>query len=285
MSTDNNAHFITSPDGLKLYYRDFGRNNSGTPIICLPGLTRNSRDFEDLAISLGKLRRVITTDFRGRGFSDHDPNWRNYHPGTYVNDVFALLDSLGIDRVVVIGTSLGGLCAMNMAAVAGDRLAGVVMNDIGPEINPQGLARIQEYTGRLEPVSSWNEAMAQSREIYGETLPGLTDADWKKMAWRAYRENENGVPELDIDLAIGKAVREIGPQGGDPWQTFDALRLIPTLVLWGRLSDILTDDIISKMKARKNDIDVVAVANRGHVPLLDEPESVAAIEQFLEKVK
>lgn len=279
-----NAHFYKSVDGLDLYYRDFGSQQEGTPVICLPGLTRNSRDFEDLANYLAARRRVLTPDFRGRGFSAHDPEWQNYHPGTYVQDVWTLLDNLGIDSVIVIGTSLGGLCAMAMAAQQRDRVAGVVMNDIGPEINPAGRARVQNYTGRLPPVRSWDEAVAQARDIYGQWLPGLDEDAWRKMAWRAYREGEDGVPRLDIDNAIGEAVRKIGPQKGDPWQLFTALQDIPTTVLWGVMSDILSEDIVEKMKARKPDLVVVRVAERGHVPLLDEPASLAGIDALLERV-
>lgn len=285
MKTPDNAAFYTSTDGLKLYYRDFGQQQTGTPIICLPGLTRNSRDFEDLAIHLSDRRRVLTPDLRGRGFSEHDPNWENYHPGTYVQDTWTLLDSLDIHRVIVIGTSLGGLCAMVMSAKQPERVAGVVMNDIGPEINPAGIARVQAYTGRVPPVASWNEAAQQTKEIYGDWLPGLTDEDWAKMAWRAYREDEHGVPQLDIDNMIGEAVRKVGPQKGDPWALFDAMRDIPVMLLWGVMSDILTSDIIDKMTARKPDLTVTPVPHRGHVPLLDEPECIEAIGRFLDEVE
>ena len=216
----DNAKFYTSKDGLNLYYRDFGADKPGTPVICLPGLTRNSRDFEDLANYLCDRRRVITTDFRGRGFSDYDPRWENYHPLTYVDDVITLLDHLGIEQVIVIGTSLGGLCSMAMSFLHPTRIAGAVMNDIGPEINPAGIERVKEYTGRIPPVASWEEAIQQAREIYGEWLPGLTEEDWRKMAWRAYREDDNGVPRLDMDNNIGEAVRNVGPQKGDPWELF-----------------------------------------------------------------
>jgi pimeloyl-ACP methyl ester carboxylesterase len=282
--TDTNAHHFRSADGLNIYYRDYGGQQDGTPVICLPGLTRNSRDFEDLAQYLCDRRRVLTIDFRGRGFSDHDPDWHNYHPLTYVADVWTLLDLLNIDRVIVIGTSLGGLCAMVMAAQQPQRVAGVVINDIGPEINPAGIERVQKYTGLLPPVANWDEAIAQTKEIYGAWLPGLPEAEWKKMAWRAYREDDDGVPHLDIDLNIGRAVREIGPQKGDPWALFDAFRNVPTTLLWGEMSDILTGDIVDKMKARKPDLEVIAVANRGHAPLLDEPECRAGIDALLERV-
>jgi len=280
----DNASFFESEDGLKLYYRDFGADNEGTPVICLPGLTRNSRDFEDLAKYLSDRRRVITCDFRGRGYSEYDEHWENYHPLTYVQDTWTLLDHLGIEKVIVVGTSLGGLCSMVMATTQGDRVAGVVMNDIGPEINPAGIERVREYTGRVPPVTSWDEAAAQSKEIYGAWLPGLGDEGWKKMAWRAYRENEKGVPRLDMDPNIGEAVRKVGAQKGDPWTSFDSLKDKPVTLLWGVMSDILTQDIIDKMTARKPDLNVVPVPNRGHVPLLDEPECVAAIDAFLEEV-
>ena len=284
MTEATNAGYFTSHDGLKLYYRDFGADQAGTPVICLPGLTRNSRDFEDLANYLSDRRRVITTDFRGRGFSEYDANWENYHPLTYVQDTWTLLDHLGIHEILVVGTSLGGLCAMVMATTQKDRVAGVVMNDIGPEINPAGIARIQEYTGRIPPVESWDEAVDQARTIYGDWLPGLSDDDWQKMAWRAYRADDSGVPRLDMDANIGEAVRKVGAQKGDPWALFDALAEKPVTLLWGVMSDILTKDIIDKMSARKPDLNVVAVPNRGHVPLLNEPECTAAIDAFLESI-
>jgi len=285
MSAPKTAQFFNSTDGLKLHYRDFGRDRPGTPIICLPGLTRNSRDFEDIANYLSDRRRVITPDLRGRGFSDHDPEWRNYHPGTYVQDTWTLLDALGIEQVIVIGTSLGALIAMAMSAQRPEKIAGVVINDIGPEINPAGLARVQEYTGRIPPVKTWDEAARQAKEIYGQWLPGLSDDDWRKMAWRAYRENAEGIPTLDIDSNIGEAVRNVGPQKGDPWELFDTLKNTPVLLLWGLMSDILTEDIVDKMKARKEDLEVVSVPDRGHVPLLDEPECLAAIDGFLQWVQ
>jgi pimeloyl-ACP methyl ester carboxylesterase len=201
-----------------------------------------------------------------------------------VADVWTLLDTLAIDKVIVVGTSLGGLCAMGMAAMNPARLAGVVMNDIGPEVNPAGLARIQDYTGRVGPVSNWDEAVEQTKSIYGEWLPGLQDEDWRRMARKAYRDDADGVPRLDIDNNIGRAIREVGPQTGDPWVLFAALADVPTMLLWGELSDILTRDIIDKMVAAKPDLDVVLVPNRGHAPLLDEPESVAAIDRFLDEV-
>jgi pimeloyl-ACP methyl ester carboxylesterase len=274
-------NFFRSHDGLRIYYRDFAAKNPGIPAICLPGLTRNSRDFDELAPHLAGERRVLTPDLRGRGFSDHDPEWRNYHPGTYVKDVWTLLDLLGIERIIVVGTSLGGLMAMLMAHEHASRLAGVVMNDVGPEIAPEGLARIMAYAGLLPEINSWDDAIAQTREIYSQAWPGLKDDEWQEMARRAYRENANGVPVQDIDRNIGRAIREVGAQTGDPWQLFEALQATPTLLLHGAISDILTQPIIDKMLQRKPDLQVAHVANRGHVPILNEAESIAAIDRFI----
>jgi pimeloyl-ACP methyl ester carboxylesterase len=282
MKDSETRRYYDSSDGLKLFYHDYAPAACGTPVLCLPGLTRNSRDFDELAAHLYMSRRVLTPDLRGRGLSDRDPEWRNYHPATYVNDVTTLLDLLAIDKIIVIGTSLGGLMAMGMAMQDAERLAGVVLNDVGPEIAPEGLARIQAYTGRLTPVSNWDQAIAQSREIYGPWLPGLSDAEWNKMAWRAYRDGNDGVPVQDIDVNIGRAVREIGPQVGDPWQMFDALANIPTLVLRGALSDILSADTLARMHQRKADLLSVEIPDRGHVPLLNEPAALSAIDAFIE---
>lgn len=284
MKPDQTTGYYAGHDGLQLFYRDFEPGRPGTPVICLPGLTRNSRDFEKLAVHLAKRRRVVTPDLRGRGFSAWDPEWRNYHPGTYVSDVWALLDSLAIGRVAVIGTSLGGLIAMLMAFQGRERLAGVIMNDIGPEIAPEGLARVMAYTGNLPPVSNWDEAITQTREVYGQSLPDLDAAGWEEVARRGYRANADGVPALDMDPNIGTAIREAGAVGGDPWLLFDALADTPTLVLHGALSDILSLEILARMHARKPDLQSVEIPNRGHVPLLDEPESLSAIDRFIDSL-
>lgn len=280
----NEQLFYKSSDGLQLFYRDYGAEQPGTPVLCLPGLTRNSRDFEDLAQHVAPRRRLLCPDFRGRGLSDYDSNWRNYHPLTYVQDIWALLDHLGVEKVIVLGTSLGGLCAMVMSATHGERVAGVVMNDIGPEINPAGIDRVRAYTSKLPAVDSWDDAIQQTKQIYGQCLPGLSSVFWARFVRRGYREDENGVPRLDVDDNVGVALREVGPQKGDPWAAFESLTDTSVTVLWGVLSDILTKDITEKMQARLPHLEVVAVANRGHVPLLDEPECIAAIDAMLEEV-
>ena len=251
-------------------------------MLCLPGLTRNCRDFETVAPRIQRSRRVLCADLRGRGRSQHDPNWQNYHPGTYVADVAGLLADAGVTRVVVLGTSLGGLIAMIMAATMPQVLAGVILNDVGPEIAPEGLARISSYVGKSAPVSSWAEAVAQVRATYGLAWPGATDEDWLAFARRGYREVD-GVPRLDMDPMIGEAVRA-APGGAAPdlWPLFASLGPVPVLALRGALSDVLSQQTFDRMAREKPDLERITIPGRGHPPMLDEPESVAAIEAFLQ---
>lgn len=273
--------YFTSADGLRLFFRDYDGNAARCPVVCLPGLTRNSRDFEDFAPHVAPVRRVLSPDLRGRGFSERDPDWHNYHPGTYVEDTWRLMDELGIERAVLVGTSLGGLMSMRMGAAHPERIAGIVLNDVGPEIAPEGLARVMSYAGRLEPVTDWAGAAAQARAVYGLAMADIDDAMWMRMAKRGYREDDSGRPVIDADPNIGVALREIGPTGDDPWVSFEALADMPVLLLRGEHSDILSPDIVARMQAMKPDLEFVEIANRGHVPLLDEDDSLAAIDAFL----
>ncbi|MGB5579188.1 MAG: alpha/beta hydrolase [Woeseia sp.] len=275
------ACYYESDDGLRLFYRYLGSEHTSLPVICLPGITRNSRDFEDIAEHLADRYPVICPDFRGRGFSDRDPNWQNYQPLTYVKDVQRLLDELSIERAAFIGTSLGGIVATALAHAADARVAGVVLNDIGPEIGAKGLERIKTYIGRVPPVRTWDEAIQQAQTLYGDAWPGLSAEQWQRVVRRSYRADEHGVPVLDMDPKIGEAARKVTTSLADPWQIFAALHDKPTLVLHGAMSDILTDEIVAKMQQRKPDLMHVLVRNRGHVPLLDEPECIATIDAFL----
>jgi len=279
-------HFVTLRDGLKMYCREYGAANRAQPaVLCLPGLTRNSRDFESLARDLADRWRVLTPDLRGRGRSDHDPNWRQYQPPTYVADVGELLLQRGEPRVVVIGTSLGGLIGMLMAALNPAALAALVLNDVGPQIDPAGLARIASYVGKLPPVESWEEAAAQARRVNGVALPDYTDADWMRFARATYRDDDHGRPVLDMDPRIGDAMRE-APSGAAPdlWPLFGMLARVPTLAIRGASSDILSAATLARMVQTKPDLRTLLVPNRGHAPTLDEPVCLAAIRSFLESI-
>ncbi len=278
--------YFSSADALRLYYRDYAAPAGSTrlPVLCLPGLTRNSRDFELVAPRLQRERRVLAADLRGRGRSQHDPNWVNYHPGTYVADINLLLRAADVQRFVLLGTSLGGILSMLLAATQPQNVAGVILNDVGPEVAPEGLARIAAYVGRHAPVTNWDEAVATVRATYGLALPGLSDTEWLALTRRSYTEVD-GVPRLDLDPMIGEAVRS-APAAAAPdlWSLYAALRSVPTLAIRGATSDILSVATFERMQQEKPDLERVTVADRGHTPLLDEPECVAAIDAFLSRV-
>ena len=285
MSGDWLDRHYASADGLRLYYRDYPADSAGRlPVLCMPGLTRNCRDFESTALRLQRTRRVLTPDLRGRGRSQPDPNWRNYHPGTYLADLTLLLADAGAPRVVLLGTSLGGILSMLMAATAPHVPAAVILNDIGPEVDPAGAQRISSYVGRHAPVRDWAGAAAQMRAMYQVAMPDAEESDWMAFARRSYTEVD-GVPQLDVDPGIGEAVRA-APAGAAPdlWPVYASLRPLPALAIRGELSDVLSQATFDRMAREKPDLRRVTVARRGHPPLLDEPECIAAIDAFLAAV-
>ena len=178
-------------------------------VLCLHGLTRNSRDFEDLAPHLQRRYRVVVPDLRGRGFSARDPHLQNYQPAIYLQDILALLAAVDAPRVAVVGTSLGGMLAMMLAFSHPARIAGIVLNDVGPEIDPAGIERIKQYAGRLPPARTWDEAVAQTRAVYGDAWPGLAPDRWAAFARRSYREDAAGTVEIDADP---KSARHCAPR-------------------------------------------------------------------------
>ena len=275
-------YWFDSHDGLRLFSRVYPGPALGAPVVlCLHGLMRNSRDFEDLAAHLAARYRVIVPDVRGRGFSARDPNFKNYQIPVYINDLLPLFAGLGVQRATIVGTSMGGLMAMVLAAMQPQRVAGIVLNDVGPEVDPQGLERIRSYAGKSPPVRSWAEAVAQVRGIYGAAWPGLSDERWESIARRSYRADAQGVPQADADPLIAEPLRDNKAAAPDLWPLWAALAKLPVLAIRGALSDILSATILARMRHEKPDLKVLEVANRGHIPLLDEPECLAAIDEFL----
>jgi pimeloyl-ACP methyl ester carboxylesterase len=278
-------YFFSSSDGLELYCAVYpARQPGGLPVLCLPGVTRNGKDFAELAARICEHHEVLAADLRGRGRSAWDPEASHYQVGTYIQDALTLLAARGIRRVVVIGTSLGALMGMTLAAMRPDLIAGVVLNDAGPEIDPAGLRRIAGYIGKLPPVRSWTEAAAQAQSVYGLALPDLSDQDWLEFVRRSYRENAAGVPVPDVDPRIAEAFRNPASAVADMWPLFRQIGPVPLLVIRGALSDLLSAATVERMAREKATVQTVTVANRGHAPLLNEPECVAAIDAFLLRV-
>ena len=274
-------YYYHSTDGLRLYARIYpARAAGGLPVLCLPGLTRNSRDFAALAEHMSERHEVIAADLRGRGLSAWDPDPSHYHLSHYVEDAWSLLDSRGTLRVVVVGTSLGALMGM-VLATRPDRIAGVILNDAGPELDLVGLLRIGSYAGKLPPVRSWAEAAAQAKAIHDKAVPGLTDAQWMEYARRNYRENAAGVPVPDMDPQIASGFKQPPTGPLQMWPLWAQITGVPMLVIRGGVSDLLSAATVERMRREKPDLEHLTVPTRGHTPLLDEPECLAAIDGFL----
>lgn len=275
----------SAADGVRLHARDYPGDPCRPPVVCLPGLTRNARDYDDLATRLDGAWRVIAVDFRGRGESGAARDPQSYVPATYVADVQALLGQLGIDRFVAIGTSLGGLVAMLLAQAAPERLAGVVLNDIGPDIEATGLQRIRGYVGRASSFPTWLHAARAVADANRDVYPGWLIADWLAMAKRLYRLTPAGKIVLDYDLKIAEPFRS--PSEAPPpdlWATLDALRQTPALILRGERSDVLSCVTAARMAATLPEAALVTVAGVGHAPTLAEPDAIAALDRLLARV-
>ncbi len=276
--------YWTSADGIKLHYRDYAGPHERPPLLCIPGLTRNARDFEPVADRHAGEWRVLAIDLRGRGLSGYDPAPANYAPATYVTDVIKFLDQLGIADAVFIGTSLGGLCTMLLAATDNERIAGALLNDIGPEIDQSGIDRIGGYVGQEARFSSWDAAVADLTAKHQASHPSWGTADWQRYVRRICRE-EQGTIRFDYDMRISDNFqRAAGKPQIDAWPYYRALDGRPVTILRGALSDLLSDATARAMVAGLSDAELVTVPNVGHAPSLDEPESLAAIDRLLERV-
>jgi pimeloyl-ACP methyl ester carboxylesterase len=278
-AADMAEYWFDSHDGLRLHSRVYPAAAHAPVVLCLHGLMRNSRDFHDLAVHLAGRYRVIVPDVRGRGLSARDADCRNYQIPVYLQDVLRLLAGLGATRVSIIGTSMGGLMAMVLAVMQPALVARMVLNDVGPEIDPAGLERLRGYVGRSAPLHSWPEAVAQVREVYGAAWPGLSEQRWEQIARLSYRADAHGVPQVDADPLIAEPLRD--RPAPDLWSLWRTLVRVPILAIRGGHSDILSPATLARMQREKPDLRVLSVANRGHPPLLDEPQCRAAIDAFL----
>lgn len=275
------AHvYYESADGLRLYARDYAHGEtSRIPVLCLPGLTRNSKDFETLTLD----RRVVATDFRGRGLSQYASDPITYRPDVELADTIALLKHLNIERVAVIGTSRGGIVAMLMAAFHREKLGGILLNDVGTVLDTKGLLRIRSYLGIHGNFTAWEQAV-QGLKVSNPGFETLREDEWMSFATRIFK-SENGLPKINYDPALLNnfaSVEDI-QSGKIPqlWELFAATSGIPTSILRGENSDLLSVETVEEMQRRNPGLGATTIKNRGHAPFLDEPESIAAIQRWL----
>jgi pimeloyl-ACP methyl ester carboxylesterase len=279
------SRFITAKDGLRLHALDYCDPRSPRlPVVCLPGLTRTVEDFAVLAAALASDRRVLSLDYRGRGPSDYDPNPGHYAIAVETVDVVAVMAALEAMPAIVVGTSRGGLIAMTLAAENPELLAGVVLNDIGPVVEIEGVIRIKGYVGQMPHPASYQEAAEFLRRSTGSQFPKLGAADWLAAAKRGWRE-EGGQLVSTYDPALAHTLQGFDPDKPFPtlWPQFDAMAQVPLMVVRGANSDILSDMTVAAMRARRPDMAVLVVPDQGHAPLLAEADSIRAIAAFAAK--
>jgi pimeloyl-ACP methyl ester carboxylesterase len=278
--------YWTSRDGLKLHYSNYAGREDRPPVLCLHGLTRNARDFEALAGRLAGDWRVIVPDFRGRGLSEFDPIPSRYIPPTYAADVLQLLDELAIPEAVFVGTSLGGIVTMIVAGFAPQRIAGAVLNDVGPALEKAGLDRIRSYVGHAQVFADWDDAAGKLSARHAEAHPAYGRDQWLAYAKRVAHETGHGI-EFDYDMAIAEpfmAMDDKAAAAVEAWPLFAGLAGKPLLILRAEHSDLFSAETAERMRDSIPGAELAIVPNVGHAPDLTEPESVAAIERLLEHV-
>lgn len=275
-----------SADGVRLHARLYDSradpDTQAVPLFCIPGLTRNARDFDVLAPHLAKSRPVFAINLRGRGDSGYAKDAMSYTPLTYVQDVAALVESLGIEKVIMVGTSLGGLVTMLLNAMRPGLVVGAVLNDIGPDIEPAGLDRIRGYVGQTASYPTWVHCARAVAATNAGVFPDWSLQDWIVAVKRSHKTTPEGVIVADYDANIAQPFKLPGGEAGvDLWPAFEALVDVPTLILRGALSDILCSAAAERMEARLRQGRLVTVPRVGHAPTLDEQEAVAAIDALV----
>jgi pimeloyl-ACP methyl ester carboxylesterase len=278
--------FIPASDGIRLYVKVYRpAAPKGLPVICLPGLARTEADFEALAHFLvsdpAHPRAVFALDYRGRGQSGYDPDWRNYNLAVELADLVTALTALGVQRAVFVGTSRGGLLTMLLAATQPAFIAGAILNDIGPVIEPKGLMRIKGYIGKMPAPKDFAEGAEALRRLFGAQFPALSDDDWLAWSKRSWTQGPDGLI-ASYDINLGNTLNDFDPEQPIPdlWDQFDALATVPIMVIRGALSDLLSVETVAMMRQRRPDLDVFAVPNQGHAPLLSETLVLRQIGAF-----
>jgi pimeloyl-ACP methyl ester carboxylesterase len=285
------SRFCSAPDGLRLHIRDYGTpNDPGIPAVCLPGLTRNSADFGPLASALacglkGPKRRVLALDYRGRGLSDYDRDWRNYTLAVENSDLRAVLTAMEIDSAIFIGTSRGGLHTMLLTAARPSVIRGAVLNDIGPVIEPRGMARIRGYVGKLPEPRSLADAVDLLKEIMSERFGGLSESDWETYARMTFVDAVGRIStRYDRNLMKQLEMLDLEQPLAAFWPQFDGLCGVPLLIIRGANSDLLSPETVQAMSGRRPDASVYTVQGQGHAPLLIDDETIGRICEFAAKI-
>ncbi len=279
--------FFSAPDGLRLHVRRHGRPQArGLPVVCLPGLSRTTADFDDLGASLARDygRLVLALDYRGRGLSDYDRNPNNYNLGVELADAIAAMTALSATPAVIVGTSRGGLLAMLLGAARPGMIAGVILNDIGPAIEAKGLMRIKASLGKTPEPKDFADGAEILRRLHGTQFPKLTPAQWFAFAHRTWREKDGRlIPTYDRKLSVALEAFDLEQPLPTMWKEFDALAKVPMMVVRGVNSDILTAETLAGMQARRTETSVIEVPDQGHTPLLCEPDVITRIADFIRR--
>jgi pimeloyl-ACP methyl ester carboxylesterase len=282
--------FVSAADGLRLYTRDYNPGTAGTlPVVCLSGLTRSSEDFHELAVALSRdaarPRRVLALDYRGRGRSDWDKDWRNYDVKIELNDVLQVLTVAGVEKAIFVGTSRGGLITMALSAVRPTLIAGAVLNDIGPVLEARGLMRIRGYVGKLPTPRTMQEAVHILQQASAAEFPAFTDEQWQALVRVTWREAD-GQLVLNYDPNLMKTLEAADPEAPLPdlWPLFEGLKPFPLLVIRGEQSDLLSGETVQAMQARHQRLTAITVPGQGHAPALD-GNLVQRIERFVREVE
>lgn len=284
---ESSSAFVTAPDGLRLHVRCHGpRLAPSLPVVCLPGLTRTAADFDELAAALASNpetpRRVLAIDYRGRGLSDYDRDPRNYTLATELADVRAVLTALNVAPAVFVGTSRGGILTMLLASAQPTAIVGAVLNDIGPVIEPAGLARIKSYVGKLPQPKSLEEGAEIFRRLFGQHFTKLTDEEWLAYARRSFKtERQRLVPAYDVQLARTLDGIDFGRPLPPLWPAFDGLGRVPLMVLRGQNSDLLLEATVAAMRARRAAMEAFVVPDQGHAPILSGPDLIGRLGAFV----
>ncbi|KQU50703.1 hydrolase [Bosea sp. Leaf344] len=293
MTTDTGfrSFYIGARDGLKLHARDYGPlAGPALPLVCLPGLARTSADFHELALAFAqdaeKPRRVLALDYRGRGRSDYDGNWRNYDIRVELDDVMQMLTAAGIAEAVFIGTSRGGLLTMALGAARPAMIKGAVLNDVGPVIDARGLLRIKGYVGKLPTPRSFAEGAEILKRLSDQQFSAFGDREWEMMARRTWTEREGRiVPDYDPNLM--KVLEELDLEAPLPvlWNYFAGLNGVPVLAIRGANSDLLAEATLQEMAQRHPDCQVHTVPGQGHAPVLGSKEMVQRIGRLVSRAE